>query len=99
MGRIQMNFEDQQLTEVIKKDHALYKINRVVSLESMTYRIKDLDRWISGVRAPFEGIFSKQTKRARYRGRAKVQYQAFMDSIVHNLKRLVVIGEPAYSLC
>ncbi len=66
---------------------------------NMIGKNKDLDRWISGVRAPFEGIFSKQEKRARYRGTKKVQLQAFMDSIVHNLKRLVVIGAPAYNIC
>jgi IS5 family transposase len=66
---------------------------------NMKAKNKDLDRWISGVRAPFEGIFSKQEKRARYRGTAKVQMQAFMDSIVHNIKRLLVIGPVNLCMC
>ncbi len=66
---------------------------------NMLAKNKDRDRWISGVRAPFEGIFSKQKKRARYRGTGKVQLQAFMDSIVHNLKRLVVIDQPGFCIC
>ena len=52
---------------------------------------KDFDRWRSSVRAPFEGVFSKFKKRARYRGHANVQIQFFMDAIVHNVTRLVDI--------
>jgi IS5 family transposase len=36
---------------------------------------QDLDRWRSGIRMPFEGTFSKQRKRARYRGQVKVLFQ------------------------
>jgi hypothetical protein len=54
----------------------------------MKRKNNDLDRWRSSVRAPFEGVFSKFEKRARYRGHAKVQFQFFMDAIVHNVKRL-----------
>ena len=67
--------------------------------KNMKAKNKDRDRWISSVRAPFEGIFSKQEKRARYRGTAKVQLQAFMDSIVYNIKRLVVINQPEFCVC
>ena len=42
---------------------------------------------------PFERVFSKQCKRARYKGVAKTQFQAFMQALAHNLKRLVVIKE------
>ena len=48
----------------------------------------------SGLRDPFEGVFSKFEKRARYRGLAKVQFQLFMDAIVWNVKRLVQINPP-----
>jgi transposase, IS5 family len=61
---------------------------------NMIGKNKDLDRWRSGVRAPFEGVFSKFEKRARYRGLAKVQMQLFMDAIVHNVKRFVLINAP-----
>ena len=52
---------------------------------------KDLDRWRSQVRMPFEGTFSKLEKRARYKGLKKVVFQNFLDSIVHNLKKAVTI--------
>ncbi len=52
---------------------------------------KDLDRWRSKVRMPFEGTFSKLEKRARYKGLKKVVFQNFLDSIVHNLKKAVTI--------
>lgn len=52
---------------------------------------KDLDRWRSGIRMPFEGIFSKQRKRAKYRGQIKVAFQCFAEAIIHNLKKAVRI--------
>jgi len=52
---------------------------------------KDKDKWLSKVRAPFENLFSKDEKRARYRGLAKVQLQGFLEAIVHNTKRLIAI--------
>jgi len=52
---------------------------------------RDLDRWRSRVRMPFEGVFSKVEKRARYRGTAKVVFQNFFEAIVHNLKKAVTI--------
>ena len=61
---------------------------------NMIGKNKDLDRWRTKIRAPFEGIFSKFEKRARYRGQAKVRLQAFMDALVWNVKRLVKINAP-----
>ena len=60
----------------------------------MKAKNKDLDRWRSQMRAPFEGVFSKFERRARYRGLAKVQFQLFMDALVWNVKRLVQINPP-----
>lgn len=48
---------------------------------------RDLDRWRSQIRMPFEGVFSKMSKRARYRGHAKVTMQSFLQAIAHNLKK------------
>jgi hypothetical protein len=62
--------------------------------QNMKGKNKHLDRWRSAVRAPFESVFSKFQRRARYRGLAKVQFQLFMEAIVHNLKRLVQINSP-----
>jgi len=52
---------------------------------------RNLDRWRSNVRMPFEGIFSKMSKRARYRGHAKVTMQAYLQAIAHNLKKAVAL--------
>ena len=51
----------------------------------------DLDRWYSSLRAPYERVFSNQSKRTKYRGLAKNQFHAFMQTIAFNLKRLVVL--------
>lgn len=52
---------------------------------------RDLDRWRSRIRMPFEGVFSKLNKHARYRGHAKVAMQCFLQAIAHNLKKAVRI--------
>jgi len=50
---------------------------------------RDKDRFISGLRMPFEGVFSKVQKRARFRGQTKVYFQAVIEAIVFNAKRLI----------
>jgi transposase, IS5 family len=52
---------------------------------------RDLDRWRSSVRMPFEGVFSKTRKRAKFRGLEKVTMQCFFEAICHNLKKAVTI--------
>lgn len=52
---------------------------------------KDLDSWISKVRMPFEGTFSKLSKKARYRGLNKVSLQCTLESICYNLKKAIKI--------
>ena len=47
-------------------------------VEEITDKNKDLDRWISRIRAPYESVFSKQRKRVRYCGIEKNQFAAFM---------------------
>ncbi len=49
----------------------------------------DLDRWRSQMRMPYEATFSKLSKRARYRGRTKVAFQNFGESMTYNLKKAV----------
>ena len=56
---------------------------------------RDLDRYYTAIRAPFEHVFSKQNKRVRYRGIAKNQFSAFMQAITFNFKRLVVVTKSA----
>lgn len=57
---------------------------------------RDLDRWRSGIRMPFESTFSKQSKFARYRGHAKVTMQCFFEALVYNMKKAVRILKTAF---
>ena len=58
----------------------------------------DLDRWRSGIRMPYEATFSKLPKRARYRGKAKVGFQNYAQSICFNLKKaLSYLPSTAYN--
>ena len=52
---------------------------------------RDLDRWRSKIRMPFEGIFSKLRKRTRYRGRLKVLFENYGLALCHNLKKTIRI--------
>jgi IS5 family transposase len=61
---------------------------------NMIKKNRDKDKFISRLRMPFEGTFSKMDKRVRYRGIAKVQFQVIMQAFVHNFKRLLVIDAP-----
>lgn len=54
---------------------------------------KRKDSWTTKVRMPYEGVFSKMHRRAKYRGLVKTQFQAFMEAIVYNIKRSVKIME------
>lgn len=53
------------------------------------HKNRDLDRFRSGIRMPFESTFSKMSKRAKYRGHAKVALQCFFEATVYNMKKAV----------
>ena len=65
---------------------------------NMKSKNRDRDRWHSGLRSPYERVFSKRGKRTRYRGTAKVQFQAGMAAMAFNLKRLMAMGVPRVHL-
>lgn len=65
-----------------------------IKKRNMKNKNRDKDKWLSQVRGPYENVFSKQSRRTRYRGLAKVQMQAFLEAIVFNVKRLVAIKAP-----
>jgi IS5 family transposase len=50
---------------------------------------RDLDKWRSKTRMPFEATFSKLNKRAKYRGSPKVLFQCFAEAIAYNLKKSI----------
>jgi IS5 family transposase len=66
-----------------------------IKKNNMKQKNRDLDRWISGIRSPYERVFSKTNHRVRYLGVAKNQFTEFMTAIAFNLKRLVVLSEDA----
>ena len=50
------------------------------------------DKWLTRVRMPFEGVFSKMRKKTRYRGLIKQKWQVLFEAIAYNAKRLMAIG-------
>ena len=64
---------------------------RAIKKNNMTGKNKDLDRWVSAIRSPYERVFSKLNHRVRYRGIAKNQFAAFFQAIGFNLKRMVML--------
>jgi transposase, IS5 family len=77
------------------KVHQILKAHRiadaVILKNNRLNKNHKLDHWRSSIRMPFEGVFSKRSKRARYRGVARVTSQAFLEAIAHNLKKAVRI--------
>jgi len=65
-----------------------------IKKNNMKGKDRDKDRWLSSVRMPYEGVFSCMSSKARYRGVVKTQFQAFMQAMAFNLKRLVKIQAP-----
>jgi IS5 family transposase len=63
-----------------------------VKKNNMKDKNKELDKWYSKMRAPYERIFSNVRKRVRYCGVVKNQFAAFMEAIAINTKRCVVLG-------
>jgi len=64
----------------------------VILKNNMKEKNKDKDRFLSSLRAPYEGVFSKQNKRVRYKGVVKNQAAEFLYAIAFNLRRLLSIN-------
>ena len=63
-----------------------------IKKNNMAGKNKDKDRWISGIRSPYERVFAHRNKRVRYKSLAKVQFQVGVRALCFNLKRLIVLG-------
>ena len=74
-------------TAVIKGVHLA-----AIKLNNMKTKNKDLDKWYSKMRSPYERVFSKSNKRVRYLGIRKNQFAEFMNAFCFNLRRLVAIS-------
>jgi IS5 family transposase len=64
----------------------------VILRNNMKSKNRDLDRWLSGLRAPYEGTFSKQNKRVRYKGVVKNQGAEFLYAVAYNFRRLLALN-------
>ena len=65
-----------------------------IQRNNMHTKNRDRDRWYTHLRAPYERVFAQRPKRVRYRGIAKNQFAAFMQAMVFNLKRLLILDAP-----
>lgn len=63
----------------------------VILRNNMKAKNREKDRWISGLRSPYERTFSKQEKRVRYKGTIKNQAAEFLYAIAYNFRRLLVL--------
>jgi len=64
----------------------------VIKRENMKDKNVDLDKWITKLRSPYEGTFSKQRKRVRYKGVVKNQGAEFLYAIAFNFRRLLALN-------
>ena len=52
-----------------------------IKKNNMQGKNKDKDAWYTRIRSPYERVFAQRKQRVRYRGVAKNQFTAFMESI------------------
>jgi IS5 family transposase len=64
----------------------------IIKRNNMKDKNVDLDRWITKLRCPYEGTFSKQNKRVRYKGVVKNQGAEFMHAIAYNFRKLLALN-------
>lgn len=74
------------------KQHGLHL--RAIKKNNMIDKNKDLDRWLSAIRSPYERVFSKQNKRVKYKGIAKNQFAELFNDMCFNLKRVIALNTP-----
>lgn len=70
----------------------------VIRKNNMKDKDRDLDRWRSSIRSPYERVFSKTARRVRYHSICKNQFVGFMEALSLNLKRLLVLDSPPLCL-
>lgn len=76
-----------------KSAQILMKKNKCISKAILKNNMKDKDfhrdKKIAKIRMPYESVFSKMHKKARYKGICKNQFQAYMQAMVYNFKKLI----------
>ena len=64
---------------------------RFIKRNNMKEKNKDLDWYLTKIRAPYERVFSKENKKARYLGIRKNLFAELMNALTFNCKRLLMI--------
>lgn len=64
----------------------------IIKRNNMKDKNPDLDRWITKLRSPFEGTFSKQNNKVRYKGILKNQGAELLYAIAYNFRKLLVLN-------
>lgn len=88
MSFLDKGYDYQEVDDLLKTNNCHPAIIRKNNNQNKN---KDLDRWISAIRMPFEGTFSKLRKRAKFKGKTKVLFQCLFEAMSHNLKKAVTI--------
>ena len=70
--------------------HGLHPM--IIKRKNMKDKNADLDRWLIKLRCPYEGTFSKQNNRVRYKGVVKNQGAEFLYAVAFNFRRLLVLN-------
>ena len=65
--------------------------NATIKKNNMKGKNKDLDKWRSKMRFPYERVFSKLQKKCRYVGRLKNQFTMLMYGLTYNANRILRI--------
>lgn len=72
--------------------------NATIKKNNMKGKDKDLDKWRTKMRSPYERVFSQLSKKTRYVGRLKNQFTMLMYGLTYNVKRIIKIY-PELSVC
>ena len=65
--------------------------NSTIKKNNMQGKNKDLDKWRTQMRFPYERVFSKLTKKCRYVGKIKNQFTILMYALTFNANRILKI--------
>lgn len=78
-------YDTDEIDTILRAHHCT---NGIIQKNNRKTKNHDVDRWRSSLRMPYENVFSKVSKFARYRGRLKMLFQGFIESFAFNLKRI-----------
>lgn len=77
-------YSTKNMEEYLSKRNSVL---RAIMKNNNKFKNKQKDNFLSSLRMPYEGVFSKINKVTRYRGLLKVQFQALFQAFTHNLKK------------